>query len=128
MRDRTRIFCVVVALCATVPCLAQTPQPFEVRRAEAVFEELPELKASEILKPELLKGEHYAVREAVPTSSGMNQFTIDSDFGVFEADGNEMVLQRLKEIDAIARLQDVSRTDQIKKSLVAAAKTPLNSA
>src|SRR6516162_5921801 len=58
----------------------------------------------------------------------MNQFTIDSDFGVFEADGNEMLLQRLKEIDAIARLQDVSRTDEFKKSLVAAAKSPLNSA
>jgi hypothetical protein len=118
----------MVALCATVPCLAQTPEPIEVRRAEAVFEELPELKASEILKPELLKGEHYVVRDPVPTSSGMNQFTIDSGFGVFEADGNEMLLQRLKEIDAIARLREVSRTDEFKNSLMAAAKSPLNSA
>jgi hypothetical protein len=68
------------------------------------------------------------VREEVPTASGTNQFTIESDFGVFEADGNEMLLQRLKEIDAIARLGDVSRTDEFKKSLVAAAKGPLNSA
>jgi len=113
---------------ATFQCLGQTPEPFEVRRAEAVFEELPELKASEILKPELLKGTHYIVREAVPTASGMNQLTIDSDFGVFEADGNEMLLQRLKEIDAIARLGDVSRTDEFKKSLLVAAKSPLNSA
>jgi len=125
---QTRILCVVVALSATFRCLAQTPEPFEVRRAEAVFEELPELKASEILKPEFLKGPHYVVRDAVPTSAGMNQFTIDSDFGVFEADGNEMLLQRVKEIDAIARLQDVSRTDEFKKSLLAAAKSPLNSA
>src|SRR6516165_5624115 len=119
---------VALTLTATLQCLAQTPEPFEVRRAEAVFEELPELQASEILKPEFLKGPHFAVREPVPTSAGMNQFTIDSDFGVFEADGNEMLLQRLKEIDAIARLQDVSRTDEFKKSLVAAAKSPLNSA
>ena len=117
-----------VALSATFQCLAQTPEPMEVRRAEAVFEELPELKASEILKPELVKGPHFVVRDPVPTGSGMNQFTIDSDFGVFEADGNEMLLQRLKEIDAIARLQEVSRTDEFKKSLVAAAKSPLNSA
>src|SRR5206468_7500004 len=117
-----------IAFSATFQCLAQTPEPFEVRRAEPVFEELPELKASEILKPELLKGPHYAVRDPVPTASGMNQFTIDSDFGVFEADGNEMLLQRLKEIDAIARLREVSRTDEFKKSLVAAAKSPLNSA
>src|SRR5437867_6932464 len=113
---------------ATFQCLAQTPEPFEIRRAEAVFEELPELKASEILKPELLKGPHYVVRDPVPTASGMNQFTIDSDFGVFEADGNEMLLQRLKEIDAIARLREVSRTDEFKNSLLAAAKSPLNSA
>src|SRR5215467_8836457 len=115
-------------LSVTFQCLAQTPEPFEVRRAEVAFEELPELKASEILKPELLKGPHYIIRDPVPTSAGMNQFTIDSDFGVFEADGNQMLLQRLKEIDAIARLQGVSRTDEFKKSLVAAAKSPLNSA
>ena len=117
-----------LTLSATFQCLAQTPELFEVRRAEPVFEELPELKASEILKPELLKGPHYVVRDPVPTASGMNQFTIDSDFGVFEADGNEMLLQRLKEIDAITRLQDVSRTDEFKKSMLAAAKSPLNSA
>src|SRR5215472_1131234 len=123
-----RNLCTLLTLSATLRCLAQTPEPFEVRRAEAVFEELPELQASEILKPEFLKGQYFAVRDPVPTGSGMNQFTIDSDFGVFEADGNEMLLQRLKEIDAIARLQDVSRTDEFKKSLLAAAKSPLNSA
>src|SRR5204862_3732264 len=70
----------------------------------------------------------HVIRDPVPTASGMNQFTIDSDFGVFEADGNEMLLQRLKEIGAIARLREVSRTDEFKKSLVSAAKSPLNSA
>jgi len=125
---KTGILCVVPALGTTLLCLAQTPEPFEVRRAEAVFEELPELQASDILKPEFLKGSHFVVREPVPTSAGMNQFTIDSDFGVFEADGNEMLLQRLKEIDAIARLREVSRTDEFKNSLLAAAKSPLNSA
>src|SRR2546430_332808 len=117
-----------LTLSVTFQCLAQTPEPFEVRRAEPVFEELPELKASEILKPELLKGPHFVLRDPVPTASGLNQFTIDSDFGVFEADGNEMLLQRLKEIDAIARLRGVSRTDEFKNSLVTAAKSPLNSA
>jgi hypothetical protein len=128
MTKPINIFSLALTLAATVQCLAQTPEPFEVRRAEVAFEELPELKASEILKPELLKGPHYVVRDPVPTASGMNQFTIDSDFGLFEADGNEMLLQRLKEIDAITRLQEVSRTDEFKKSLLAAAKSPLNSA
>ena len=56
-----------LTLSATLQCLAQTPEPMEVRRAEAVFEELPELKASEILKTELLKGPHFVVRDPVPT-------------------------------------------------------------
>ena len=128
MTKQTSILFLTMVLSVALPCVAQTPEPFEVRRAEAAFEELPELKASEILKPELLKGPHYVVRDPVATASGMNQFTIDSDFGLFEADGNEMLIQRLKEIDAIARLRDVSRTDAFKKSLVAAAKSPLNSA
>ncbi len=118
----------ILIVCPALPSLAQTASPAESPASTPAFEELPELKASDILKPELLKGPHYSIREPVPTSSGMNHFTIDSDFAVFEADGNEMLVTRLKEIDAIARLQDVSRTDQFKESLIAAAKSPLNSA
>jgi hypothetical protein len=65
------------------------------------------------------------VREPVPTYFGANQFTIDSDFGVFEASGNEMLLRRINEINAIAQLKDVSRTDEYKNALVAAAKSPV---
>lgn len=36
----------------------------------------------------------------------MNQFTIDSEFGVFQADGSEMLLQRVKEIYTIAKLKE----------------------
>ena len=126
--DQPKLLILMLTLGAALPSFAQTPEPFEVRRGEVAFEELPELQASEILKPELLKGPHYAVRDPVPTAYGMNQFTIDSDFGLFGADGNEMLLQRLKEINAIAQLREVSRSDEFKKSLVAAAKSPLNSA
>jgi len=111
-----------------LPCLAQTPEPFEVRRAEAAFEELPVLNASEILRAEFLAGPHHKVREPVPTYFGANQFTIDSDFGAFEADGNEMLVRRINEINAIAELKEVSRTDQYKNALLAAAKSPIASA
>ncbi len=111
-----------------VTCLAQSPSPAEAPATGSLFEELPELKASEILKPEFVKGPHFVVREFVPTSSGMNEFTIDSDYGLFQADGNQMLMKRLREVDAIARLGDVSRTDEFKKSLVAAAKRPVESA
>jgi hypothetical protein len=105
---------------------AQEPQP--APDATSSFEELPELRASEILKPELLRGRHYSVRENVPTSSGANEFVVDSEFGVFRADGNEMLLQRVREVYAIAQLKEVSRGDEFKKALGAAAKGTLNSA
>jgi hypothetical protein len=79
-----------ITLNVALSSAGQTTEPFEVRRAEAVFEELPVLNASEILRPEILAGSHHKVREPIPTCFGANQFTIDSDFGVFEAKGNEM--------------------------------------
>jgi len=95
-----------------------------IERAIPVYEDLPELKASEILRPEFLKGTYFSVREEVPTFSGANHFTIDSEFGVFEAEGNEMLVRRIGEINAIAQLKEVSRTDEFKGALVKAAKSP----
>src|SRR5207245_9533765 len=92
------------------------------------YEELPELKASEILQETILSGPQHTVREEVPTYSGANHFTIRSDFGVFEADGNEMLLRRVNEINAIARLKEVSRTDEYKAALMRSAKAPVAAA
>ena len=116
------VLLLVVSVSAALSCFAQTPQPS--RAADVSFEELPELSASEILKPEVVKGPHHTVREPVSTYSGANQFMIDSEFGVFEADGNEMLLRRINEINAIARLKEVSRTDEFKAALVKSAKAP----
>jgi hypothetical protein len=92
------------------------------------FEELPELKASEILRDDMLAGPYHKVREEVPTYSGANRFTIDSQFGLFEADGNEMLVIRVNEINAIAQLKEVSRTDEYKNALIKAAKSPVAAA
>jgi hypothetical protein len=122
------ILFLVIALNLALSSAGQTTEPFEVRRAEAAFEELPVLNASEILRPEFLAGPHHKVREPVPTYLGANQFTIDSEFGVFEAKGNEMLIRRINEINAIAQLKEVSRTDEYKKALSAAAKSPVAAA
>jgi hypothetical protein len=118
-------FTFVVSVVLLVP--ASKPSPTE-SVTPSTYEELPELKASDILKPEFLSGPHYKVREEVPTSSGANQFTIDSDFGVFEVDGNEMLVRRINEINAIARLKEVSRTDEFKEALRKAANSPVAAA
>ncbi len=91
----------------------------------AGFEEPPILSAAAILRPEFVAGPNFTVRDAVPTLEGRNRYLIDSEYGTFEADGNAMLLRRVREIYAIARLRDVSRTDEYKKAVVAAAKSPL---
>ena len=120
-------WCIAIALSffATFcgPVRAQEPSPVDTS-----YEELPVLKASEILRDDILKGPHHRVQEDVPTYSGTNRFTIESDFGVFDAEGNAMLLKRINEINAIARLREVSRTDQYKDALVKAAKGPLATA
>lgn len=102
-----------------------SPSPLE---AANTYEELPELKASEILRANILNGPYHKVREVVVPSSGTNHYSIDSHFGVFEAEGNAMLVRRIDEINAIARLKDVSRTDEYKNALVQAAKSPLAAA
>jgi hypothetical protein len=116
----------IVSVSAALSCRGQTPEPSP--STDASFEELPELNASDILKPEVVKGFYHTVRESVSTYSGANQFTIDSDFGVFEADGNEMLLRRINEINAIARLKETSRTDQYKAALMKSSKAPVAAA
>src|SRR5207249_3783914 len=61
----------------------------------------------------------------VPPSTGRNRYLITSEYGEFEADGNIMLERRIKEVAAIRKLKEVSRTDEYKKALKAAVASPL---
>lgn len=89
------------------------------------FEQPPTLDAATILKPEFAAGPGFTVRPPVPTYGGRNGYMIDSDYGAFEADGNIMLMRRVREVAAIARLSEVSRTDEFKSALGAAVKSPV---
>ena len=67
---RTGFLTVTIAIGGAFACLGQPPGPSDAGTPASDFEELPELKASEILKPEILKGPNYTVRESVPTFLG----------------------------------------------------------
>ncbi len=125
---RSNVIPTILCFFVAVSLAAAQTEPAPPVADGVTYEELPELKASEILRPEILDGPHHKVREEVTPDSGANRFTIDSHYGLFEAEGNEMLLQRVNEIDAIARLKEVSRTDEFKNALVKAAKSPLNAA
>ncbi|MFZ3374045.1 MAG: hypothetical protein WA183_00650 [Chthoniobacterales bacterium] len=88
-------------------------------------EEPPLLSAKIILKPEFVAGDGFAVQDEVPTSTGRNRYLIVSEYGEFEGDGNIMLERRIKEVAAIRKLKEVSRTDEYKNALKAAAAGPL---
>jgi hypothetical protein len=110
----------------TVPLHAQVQSPTPAATAAPVaYEALPTLNASVILQPQYFQGPNFTVRNPVPTYSGSNHYTIDSDFGVFEADGNAMLMRRVGEINAIAKLQAMSQTREFTEAAKQAAEAPL---
>ena len=66
------------------------------------------------------------MQNPVPIYAGSNQYTIDSDYGVFTADGNAMLMRRVAEIQGIAALQAMSQTSEFAQAAAQAAEAPLN--
>jgi hypothetical protein len=71
----------------------------------------PAFKAAQLLTPAQVKGPHHAVADAVATEGYYHAFTIRSDFGEFDAQGRTMLAVRLQEVEALAKLDDVSKTE-----------------
>jgi len=114
----------VTILPATVP-FAVLAQPLPATTpTPAAYEPLPTLNASAILQPQYFRGPNFTVRSPIPTYFGSNHYTIDSDFGIFEADGNEMLMRRVAEINAIAKLQAISQTKEFTQAAAQAAEAP----
>ena len=86
------------------------------------------LKASEILPPELLEGDHFKVMEEVATYDFTNRFTISTAFGQFEVIGEDMLRIRIQEILAIAALQEIKKTKAFRDAAEQAAMSPLRGA
>ena len=123
MKPATVILLACTALAGSASLYAQTPSASTTPEA---FESLPTLDASVILQPQYLAGPNFTVQNPVPTYSGSNQYTIDSDYGVFTADGNAMLMRRVAEIQGIAALQAMSQTTEFTQAAAQAAARPLN--
>ena len=123
MKPATVILLACTVLAGFASLSAQTPS---ASSTPEVFESLPTLDASVILQPQYLSGPNFTVQNPVPTYSGSNQYTIDSDYGVFTADGNAMLMRRVAEIQGIAALQAMSQTNEFTQAAAQAAARPLN--
>lgn len=96
--------------------------------AQEAYETAPVLKASEILKPEILAGPNYRVLENVITAYGRNRYTLETPWGYMSADGDPLLIQRVAEVRAMTELENISGTEEFKSALKTAARTPLNAA
>lgn len=72
------------------------------------YEPYPVFKASEILDPDILKGEHYEVVEEVKNDCIWNSYIIKSDFGEYRAHNTKTLETRINEINATAKLKKIS--------------------
>ena len=84
--------------------------------AAPAFEPAPTFQASKILPPDLLKGPHFTVSETVTAEGVYQVFEIVSEFGNIEAEGRTVLRTRLREVDALARLSEVSKGEIFAKA------------
>jgi hypothetical protein len=94
-----------------VMCSIAVASVIVLRATAAEFEAPPTLRASDVLEPVLRAGPHFTVDDTVRNGGYLNHFAIHSDYGDFEAAGRAMLGIRLKEIAALARIAEISKTD-----------------
>jgi len=78
---------------------------------EYVYDVPWDLKAADILPADLLEGEHHSVNDSVRNDGYLNYYMISSDYGAFEAASTAMLRTRVREIGALAELEDLSKTE-----------------
>jgi len=76
------------------------------------YETEPVLNAKDLATPELLQGPHFTVDPSVPVKGFIERFTIRSSYGTFQANGLHMLPIRVNEVEALAKLDDLSKTKE----------------
>jgi len=88
-----------------------------VLAAQDGYETPPGLQASDILPGEALTGEHFEVASDVVNDGIINHYAVTSEYGEFAAYGNLELAKLIHQIDAIAELDEVSKSDQFLDAL-----------
>ena len=86
------------------------------------------LDAYEILSPELLEGKDFWLDRRVVSYGLNNRYIINSHFGKFEANGEDMLRIREHEIKAIGGLREVKKSDAFKAAFKKSATSSLKGA
>jgi len=107
------------------PAASRAPSADEHAAAEAAgFEDAPVRSAAELLPPTLLADLHYRIEPQVVGAGFANTYRIRSDYGDFEVRGDRMLRTRIREIEALAALDEMSKTEAFGKAAGNALKSP----
>ncbi|GJQ60706.1 MAG: hypothetical protein SCALA701_35070 [Candidatus Scalindua sp.] len=97
------------------------------KRPKAEYEVPRNRLVSEVLNWDVIEGEHYTIEQTVRIYDGfMHHFAVNSDFGTFEVTGDSALRKLLREIDAIAALQEVKKSKIFMKAVKESAKRPFH--
>lgn len=77
----------------------------------AAYETPPIVSAADILPAELLNGEHHRVDEEVRSDGYLNYYAIRSDYGDLAPASTTMLRIRIRELAALAQLDEISKTE-----------------
>lgn len=108
----------VVILIGGAATQAQAPSGYEAE---------PVLNAKDLAAADLLKGPHFTVDPKVPVRGFIERFTIRSAYGTFQANGQRMLPIRVNEVEALAKLDDLSKTKEFAEAAGKAIARPVTS-
>ena len=75
------------------------------------FEEPGNLRASNVLSDALRSSKHHRVDEAVRSDGYLNYYVLRSDYGEWEVTSTALLAKRVREVEALVALDDVSKTE-----------------
>jgi hypothetical protein len=103
-----KIKALLIALAAIGLAIPTCRQSWATPPKSGQFEKPTTLSASRILPPHLLKGPYHTVQEKVSSDGYFNSYTINSQFGTFEVEGQALLETRIGELVALAELDKLS--------------------
>lgn len=115
-RVRLGFFTAILAATALGP-LASTARA-------ADFEGPPAFNAIDVLGPGRVRGANYTIDPKAQNDGFMNRYKVTSPFGTIEAYGDAMAMERGREMEAIAAIRKIKKTDAYMKGLENAVVSP----
>lgn len=86
----------------------ETPNPVPFVETSETFEQLKLIQAKNQFSPDLVKTQHYRILDDVIPEDMTYVYTIESSFGQFEARNEWMLRNRIREIQALIELENIS--------------------